>query len=324
MADDGADGSGSARRIARDGSLASDSVAALLSSSLFATTFYPLHRVKILLQTQDSNPLVVSGVVRRYTVLDALPRLLKDGGLRELWRGNAAYMLRHVPSTTLSFAFKDAVLRVAPRYDSPEQLPLAAAVNMGAGFVGGAAALLLVYPLDFATIRMASELRKGKRSLGVMDTLNSTQRSGGLSALYRGYGVSAAAIGAYKALYFGLYDTACAAMEHRAAAAHLASLSPGPGPASESLAPPPPSSSSSSGGTTPGVDPAAALGRSAPSRLGLMERWAAANVVVVTASSLTYPLDVVRKRLVADTALGPGRQQYAGLVDCVAKMGRTE
>ncbi len=46
-----------------------------------------------------------------------------------------------------------------------------------------------------------------------MDTINSTQRSGGVRALYRGYGVSAAAIGAYKALYFGLYDTACAAME---------------------------------------------------------------------------------------------------------------
>ena len=35
--------------------------AALLSSSMFATAFYPLHRVKILLQTQDSNPLVMNG-----------------------------------------------------------------------------------------------------------------------------------------------------------------------------------------------------------------------------------------------------------------------
>jgi hypothetical protein len=46
-----------------------------------------------------------------------------------------------------------------------------------------------------------------------MDTLTSAQRHGGLPSLYRGFGVSAAAIGAYKALYFGLYDTACAVME---------------------------------------------------------------------------------------------------------------
>lgn len=47
----------------------------------------------------------------------------------------------------------------------------------------------------------------------MLETLKSTQRAGGLRALYRGYGVSALAIGAYKSLYFGLYDTAVAAME---------------------------------------------------------------------------------------------------------------
>jgi solute carrier family 25 (adenine nucleotide translocator) protein 4/5/6/31 len=54
----------------------------------------------------------------------------------------------------------------------------------------------------------------------------------------------------------------------------------------------------------------------------LWDRFLTANAVVVGASTLTYPLDVVRKRLVADTAL-PVRQ-YAGLWDCVAKIRRTE
>lgn len=136
------------------GSLASDSGAALLSSSVFSTAFYPLHRVKILLQTQDSNPLVVSGAFRRYTVMDALPRLVHEGGVQNLWRGCPAYMLRHVPSTTLSFAFKDALLRRLPHYEAHgEHLPRAAAVHLLAGFLGGAAALFLVYPMDFATIR---------------------------------------------------------------------------------------------------------------------------------------------------------------------------
>ena len=62
-------------------------------------------------------------------------------------------MMRHVPSTTLSFAFKDAMLRHLPHYGAAEDLGKAALVNLAAGFVGGAAALLLVYPVDFATIR---------------------------------------------------------------------------------------------------------------------------------------------------------------------------
>jgi hypothetical protein len=54
-----------AKRNPRSGSLLSDSAAALMSSTVFALSFYPLHRVKILLQTQDSNPLITSGQVCR-------------------------------------------------------------------------------------------------------------------------------------------------------------------------------------------------------------------------------------------------------------------
>ncbi|GLI59946.1 hypothetical protein VaNZ11_001998 [Volvox africanus] len=321
------DNNGSLRN-PRAGSLLSDSVAALLSSSLFTTLFYPLHRVKILLQTQDSNPLITSGQVRRYRVMTAVPRLAREGGVRELWRGNGAYMLRHVPSTTLSFAFKDAVLRTLPHYGGYEDLGRAALVNLAAGFIGGTAALFLVYPLDFATIRMASELRHSKKGLGVMDTLNSAQRSGGLAALYRGFGVSAAAIGAYKALYFGLYDTACTAMEQRPGWAAAAAVRRPHSAAVPWAASP---AKSGSGASVPAGPAIAASSAAAPTghqprqhRLTVMQRWATANLVVLTASSLTYPLDVVRKRLVADTALGPSQQQYKGFVDCVMKIARTE
>ncbi|GIL52841.1 hypothetical protein Vafri_8605 [Volvox africanus] len=265
--------------------------------------------------------------VRRYRVMTAVPRLIREGGARELWRGNGAYMLRHVPSTTLSFAFKDAVLRALPHYGGYEDLGRAALVNLAAGFIGGTAALFLVYPLDFATIRMASELRHSKKGLGVMDTLNSTKRSGGLAALYRGFGVSATAIGAYKALYFGLYDTACAAMEQRAGWAAAAAVRR---PHSAAI-PWAAAAKSGSGASGPSGPPIAASSATAPTghqprqhRLTVMQRWATANLVVVTASSLTYPLDVVRKRLVADTALGPSQQQYKGFVDCVTKIARTE
>lgn len=55
----------------------------------------------------------------------------------------------------------------------------------------------------------------------------------------------------------------------------------------------------------------------------MLERWAVASCVVVAASSLTYPLDVCRKRLVADTALGAARQ-YRGLADCVRQTAAKE
>lgn len=43
---------------------------------------------------------------------------------------------------------------------------------------------------------------------------------------------------------------------------------------------------------------------------------------VTTTTTTTTPQ--VRKRLVADTAMGPGRQQFRGFMDCVTKIVRTE
>ena len=40
------------------------------------------------------------------------------------------------------------------------------------------------------------------------ETIVAQRRAGGLLSLYRGFGVSMLGISAYKALYFGLYDTA--------------------------------------------------------------------------------------------------------------------
>lgn len=45
-----------------------------------------------------------------------------------------------------------------------------------------------------------------------------------------------------------------------------------------------------------------------------------ANAAVYTASTLAFPLDVIKKRIVADVS---GRQ-YAGIVDCAAQIARRE
>ena len=42
-------------------SLLTDGMAALLTSSFFAFAFYPFHRVKTVMQVQDTNPLVRAG-----------------------------------------------------------------------------------------------------------------------------------------------------------------------------------------------------------------------------------------------------------------------
>jgi hypothetical protein len=48
----------------------------------------------------------VAGKVPRYSFVHSFGRLAKEQGLLGLWRGNTPYLLRHVPSISMSFAFK--------------------------------------------------------------------------------------------------------------------------------------------------------------------------------------------------------------------------
>lgn len=58
------------------------------------------------------NPLPVlchslaAGKVPRYSFVHSFGRLAREQGLLALWRGNTPYLLRHVPSISMSFAFK--------------------------------------------------------------------------------------------------------------------------------------------------------------------------------------------------------------------------
>jgi len=81
---------------------------------------------------------------------------------------------------------------------------------MASGGAAGAASLLFVYPLDYARTRLAADIGKGESRdfKGLNDCLLKTFKSDGILGLYRGFAISVVGIIAYRACYFGIYDTA--------------------------------------------------------------------------------------------------------------------
>ena len=75
--------------------------------------------------------------------------------------------------------------------------------------MAGATSLTFVYSLDFARTRLGSDMGKGadREFTGLVDVLKKTYAKGGIGALYNGYGISVAGIFAYRAIYFGMFDT---------------------------------------------------------------------------------------------------------------------
>jgi solute carrier family 25 (adenine nucleotide translocator) protein 4/5/6/31 len=172
----------------------------------------------LIIQTQDANPLIKSGQVKRYTgIMDCFTRVASEQGIKAFWRGNFTNVIRYFPTQAFNFAFKDTIKALFPRYNSKTDFGMFFLVNMASGGLAGAGSLCIVYPLDYARTRLASDVGSGQKSFnGLADCLAKTAKGpSGVMGLYNGFGVSVAGIIPYRGVYFGMFDSLCGINPYR-------------------------------------------------------------------------------------------------------------
>eukprot|EP00551_Chaetoceros_affinis_P004319 CAMPEP_0203667486 /NCGR_PEP_ID=MMETSP0090-20130426/4314_1 /ASSEMBLY_ACC=CAM_ASM_001088 /TAXON_ID=426623 /ORGANISM="Chaetoceros affinis, Strain CCMP159" /LENGTH=301 /DNA_ID=CAMNT_0050531673 /DNA_START=113 /DNA_END=1018 /DNA_ORIENTATION=+ len=181
-----------------------------VSGAVAKTCTAPIERVKLLIQTQDANPKIISGEVARYTgIVDCFTRVSSEQGIKAFWRGNLTNIIRYFPTQAFNFAFKDSIKALFPKADKNTEFGKFFLINMASGGLAGAGSLCIVYPLDYARTRLASDVGTGKAQFdGLLDCIKKTVASGGIGSLYNGIGVSVVGIIPYRGVYFGLFDTA--------------------------------------------------------------------------------------------------------------------
>merc|ERR1711959_441082 len=187
-----------------------DFAAGGVSGAVSKTLTAPIERVKLVIQTQDANPKIKSGEVPRYTGIgNCFTRIASEQGVGAFWRGNGTNIIRYFPTQAFNLAFKDTIKAMFPRYNNKTDFMKFFATQLASGGLAGAASLTIVYPLDYARTRLASDVGSGKKQFnGLADCLKKTASSAqGPLALYNGYGPSVAGIIAYRGAQFGLNDT---------------------------------------------------------------------------------------------------------------------
>lgn len=141
---------------------------------------------------------------------DCFSRVYREQGVASFWRGNLANVIRYFPTQALNFAFKDTYKKIFNPYN-PKTDPFKFFMgNMASGGAAGATSLMFVYPLDFARTRLAADVGgdpSQRQFTGLIDCLQKIAKSDGMQGLYRGFGISVAGIIAYRAAYFGCFDT---------------------------------------------------------------------------------------------------------------------
>jgi solute carrier family 25 (adenine nucleotide translocator) protein 4/5/6/31 len=182
----------------------------LIGGSLGAitkTVMSPVERVKLLMQTQDSNPEVLSGKVKAYTgIVDCSKRVYAEQGLKAFWRGNFVNCLRYAPQQGSALAFNDLINSLFPKYNSKTDFWKSFGAKLFSGGLAGGIANTVCYPFDFARTRLASDLTAGKPKFnGIWDCIASTVRQQGITGLYTGWAVTVAGAFVYRAGQLGLF-----------------------------------------------------------------------------------------------------------------------
>jgi len=171
------------------------------------TIMSPVERVKLLLQTMDSNPDVLSGKVARYTGIgDCFRRVQSEQGFAAFWRGNLVNCLRYAPQQGSALAFNDFLNEAFPKYSDKTDFWKGFGVKLFSGGLAGAVANTICYPFDFARTRLASDIGKGKAKFnGIADCIVSTVKSQGITGLYTGWSVTVAGAFVYRAGQLGCF-----------------------------------------------------------------------------------------------------------------------
>lgn len=106
-------------------SLAEYSIAGGFSAFPSTVLMTPIERVKVLLQTQTPD---INGKFKYSGPVDVISRLLKEGGIRSLYRGTWATLARDVPG---SMAYFGAYEFLKNRLNKPGELNKSAILFAG-------------------------------------------------------------------------------------------------------------------------------------------------------------------------------------------------
>lgn len=162
-------------------------VAGAVAGAVSKTATAPLEQLRMQLMTGKASS------------RDIIRQTWMDGGVGAFFGGNAADVLRVMPSKAIELMAFDAYKTVLRRRDRPAG-PVATTVG---GALAGLTATLACFPLETVRTRMAIAPREYR---SIVNCFQKTVGTRGFGALYQG--VSASAIGAvpYSALRFGAYD----------------------------------------------------------------------------------------------------------------------
>ncbi|ELK19457.1 Calcium-binding mitochondrial carrier protein SCaMC-3 [Pteropus alecto] len=169
-------------------------VAGAVAGAVSRTGTAPLDRLKVFMQVHASK-------TNRLNILGGLRSMVREGGVRSLWRGNGINVLKIAPESAIKFMAYEQIKRAI----RGQQETLHVQERFVAGSLAGATAQTIIYPMEVLKTRLT--LRRTGQYKGLLDCAWRILEQEGPRAFYRGYLPNVLGIIPYAGIDLAVYET---------------------------------------------------------------------------------------------------------------------
>ncbi|XP_075229750.1 calcium-binding mitochondrial carrier protein SCaMC-2-A-like [Lycorma delicatula] len=153
----------------------------------------PLDRIKIYFQVHGRN---------HKSTLSIFKEMIKEGGIKSLWRGNGINILKITPEMAIKFmTYEEAKLHISNINNTEPNM----SERFIAGSFAGAVSQTIIYPLEVLKTRLA--MGKTNEFRGIIDATRILYINEGMMCFYRGYVPNLLGIIPYAGLDLTIYET---------------------------------------------------------------------------------------------------------------------
>ncbi|XP_077188940.1 mitochondrial adenyl nucleotide antiporter SLC25A24 isoform X1 [Paroedura picta] len=152
----------------------------------------PLDRLKVMMQVHGSKS--------KMNIAGGLQQMVKEGGVRSLWRGNGVNVVKIAPETAIKFWAYEQYKKMFRNEDGK----VGTVERFISGSLAGATAQTSIYPMEVLKTRLA--VGKTGQYAGMFDCAKKILRREGVKAFYKGYIPNILGIIPYAGIDLAVYE----------------------------------------------------------------------------------------------------------------------
>ncbi|XP_064138543.1 mitochondrial adenyl nucleotide antiporter SLC25A24 isoform X2 [Loxodonta africana] len=164
-----------------------------VAGAVSRTSTAPLDRLKVMMQVHGSKS-------DKMNLVGGFRQMVKEGGVRSLWRGNGTNVIKIAPETAVKFWAYEQYKKLL----TEEGQKIGTFERFISGSMAGATAQTFIYPMEVLKTRLA--VGKTGQYSGIFDCAKKIMKHEGLGAFYKGYIPNLLGIIPYAGIDLAVYE----------------------------------------------------------------------------------------------------------------------